>query len=180
MIEDPNLSIMAAVVVGGVCAWAAFHAHQHRDRALHHVAGLHVANARAARFYDRYAVLLDDPATPPALLELLAAESIVMADREEARRFVQSFSKRPGTPDDEISLLLENLKKSRPDLVQAFQDAIMSGVLSMVADVCEGDLTKISQVLDFGPAGVAKRLPKRPRSDGVNGAEAPTSGLAHA
>ncbi|MBB3771523.1 hypothetical protein FHS55_002122 [Angulomicrobium tetraedrale] len=94
------------------------------------------AAANLRQHYEAMEAFVTDPAAPASAVEILLAVSDISADRDLAAKLARRLceKKKLGAPSAEDQAMMADLAKlatSRPDLNEAFETALASGIVAM-------------------------------------------------
>lgn len=164
--DDVLLAVVVALVVVCACLVLQIALMRLKRRTVE----LETAKQALASHYDAMSMLVDDPATPTVVLEFLEDFSEVISRREVCNRLVKSLV----TPDTEkgssvVMSEIVRLQKSRPDLVENFNKALMNGIVVVFAR-WPGNFSKLPQMVAIlgdpkKDVQIAYRFAKSARAD---------------
>jgi hypothetical protein len=116
-------------------------------RAKRRTVELQTAKAALNSHFEALDSIIHDPALPTSALEFLADFSELISKREACNGLIKALT----TPETEkspsvVAADVERLKKSRPDLVEGFNKALLHGLLAAFTR-WPGNLSKLPQMV---------------------------------
>lgn len=125
--------VVAAISIASAIATVM---HEVRMRARRRTGELQAAFGAIERHYETVTEIIEDPALPDALQDTLMAVTVMISDRQQTNLFVTNFLSADGAKQRKLpsntTNEIERLRSSRPELVEKYGLALMSGIVGAI------------------------------------------------